>query len=539
MPLDKPVFPGEAEINLFAATLTSSGCTSPALAVDDDPATAAVFGAPAAVSGSVSLIPSLYNTGVSDDHAILADGSADPHWQVFYPAQDTTGQAFIAPWPMQPAVVETSANRPSPVGDARVISNITAFGPSNGGTWVYSTTFDAPLPLLGLVANFFEVDNNVTSIKVNGVENLAATLVGGSPLSVTLTQGFQSGLNTLVVTVYNITAPGPLVQDLGIEWTAILLPQTRFLRVDWGFDAFLSRVRLAYSGPGAASAGVDYESSLSADAGHSPPLDVAFSSIPGPADGNVHEVVFDPPVLARGAVFYPDALLGNPPFGVGPSSQAVALYEIEVYQDVTQGIPIMPNPTTNQARVGCSGAVITPRAYTSPTSYPFPQTAASVLRSIQSLSFSEAVKLARETGGETVHQINGYETDREVKCKISVERYDYLALQNFLAGTLIVNPANAGTGQPETQYHAPGYTDRAPYFSLVAQSTNGDPSALFVLPKCKIDGSLSADLERDKVTMLDVDFVCFWDYNYTRQDGTVGGIYEQIFNNGGTPALHS
>jgi len=545
MPLDRPVLPGEQEIDLAGATLTSGGCTGSALAIDDDPATGAVFGAPDSVASPISLVPSLFsslfNTGVDGTGQILADGARDPHWQVAYPAQDTTGQAYLGPWPVQPAVVQNSEGGRQTTADARVISNIAAFGQSNGGAWLYATAFTADQPITGLVARIFEVDNGVTSITVNGVENLGT---GGGP-AVTLTRGFRPGQNAVVVTVRNLSDGSLLVQDLGVEWVSVLRPAPRFLRVDWGYDAFVSRVRLAYSGPGAGNVGVDYESSLayyeSSLAYHEglpPPQnsgagDVALSALPAPVDGNVHEVIFSPPVLGRGVVFSPDALLP------GPSSQSVNLYQLQVYQDVTQppGVFPMAKPSVTQARVGCSGAVITPRAANAPASYPFPQAQASTLQSIQSLSFGATSKLAREVGGDTVHQINGYETDREYKCKLSVQRHDYLALQNLQNGILVVNPANAGV--PETQYFAPGYTDRNPYFSLVALSANGDPSALFVMPKCKLDGNLSANLERDKTTTFDVDLVLFWDFNYTRQDGALGGIYEQIFNNGGAAALHS
>lgn len=466
MPLDKPTFPGEAEIPLAGATLTSGGCTGAALALDDDPATAAVFGLP--------------------------------------------------PLPAS-VVVPISGNLCPVLGTA-------SLGPLRDSEW---EVYDGSGNLLG----YNHLGVNGTSAFNGWSVGYSGDTLGDASQTLHVTVSPAASFNaSYVARIIRMNDDGSL-SCYSASFTIPAPP--RFLRVDFGFDAFISRVRLAYSGPGAGNVGVDYESSLGFHEGLPQPDDIALSYLPSPADGNAHDVIFNPPVLGRGIVFYPDALLP------APSAQTINLYELEVFQDISQGIPTMPKPTVTQARVGCSGAVITPRGGNVATSYPFPQALASTLQSIQALDFGSTSKLAREIGGDTVHQINGYETDREYKGKLSVQRHDYLALQNLQNGTLVVNPANAGTGQAETQYFAPGYTDRNPYFSLVALSANGDPNALFVYPKCKLEGNLSANLERDKTTTFDIDFVLFWDFNYTRQDGTLGGIYEQVFNNGGATALHS
>lgn len=508
MPLDKPVYPGEAEISLTGAAVTSQTCANPALALDDDPATAAVFGAQVSGYG----LQEDYYSDTNFEHLLVSQVSALPNvMQPSLPPPDV-GKVFSARWTgfIQPAYSEDYTFFTSiPQGSIRV--------------WIN-----------GVQIPF---DNRNPATSSQAVKMTAGALVA-------LRIDFQAPYGI------DFMAGGGNAASISFEWASIsqadrAIPPTaffthspptyasRFLRVDWGYDVFLSRIRLAYSGSGASGVGVDYKSSLGFHEGLPIPNDVALTYIPAPADGGVHEVLFSPPVLARGIAFYPDALLP------APTGQPVTLSHLQVYQDIdtSQGASSMPKPTVTQARVGCSGAVITPRAANVATSYPFPQALATTLQSIQSLTFGTMSKLARETGGDTVHQINGYETDREIKGKLSVQRHDYLVLQSLQNGTLVVNPVN---GQlQETQYFAPGYADRNPYFSLVAQSANGDPNALFVLPKCKLEGNLSQNLERDKTTTLEIDFTLFWDFNYTRQDGTVGGIYEQIFNNGGATAIHS
>ena len=328
MPLDRPVFAGEQEIDLSAAVLTSSGCTSPALALDDDPATAAVFGAPPSVDIAIPYsnagpIPGNYWPNPADCEAA------------------NTG-LFV-----------TFLHSGGPLG---VWLN-DGYTPGNPSGAYGDNVHGSPDPDYALALD--ASPNNVLAQVTPDIFSATVSYFGSG-------QSYPAGTYRVsYVTGYMKFQPNINGWTTGNCFVRAVSAQPRFLRVDWEFDAFISRIRLAYNGPGAGSVGVDYESSLALDAGHSPPADIALSSLPVPVDatapfgdGHVHEVVFSPPVLGRGAVFYPDALLP------APSSGAVNLYELEVYQDVSQGIPIMPNPTTNQARVGCSGAVITPRAYT-------------------------------------------------------------------------------------------------------------------------------------------------------------------------------
>ena len=502
MALDRPTFPGEAEIGLQSATLTSAGCTNPALALDDDPATGAVFAAgcpvPAGPVAPPASAPTAQIDGTDNTHVAWFGGGQS------YPAGCYQVVYLRGAFSFNPAVAD-------PWGMAAVVTD----GAGN----------DLPFSM----SPYFGGAGNVSQAAVEAAFGGQATAYAHSGGRI----GVRCGDGLTTDNAHG--SPDPVFALVG--------PAPRLLRADWGFDAFVTRVRLAQSGPGAANAGVDLESSLGlletgADA------DVPIPYVPLPVGGGVHELTLSPPVLARGVAFYPDALAP-----AGQAGGALTLSQIQVYEATHADIGTLlgsglgdtimaqsgPNPTRRPARVGCSGITIFPR--TAGLAYPFSAAQGTVLEGIQMLDFASSSKEARVTGGETVHQIDAYETDREIKGKFTVEKTDYRAMQLFLSGQLTTVPA--GAGGPEVQYFAPNYQDRSQYVSVVALSVNGDPSELMVFPKIKLSGNLARNFDRDNPTKVEIDFLLLWDAAYPRQDGAIGGIYENLFSDGGALAIHS
>lgn len=311
----------------------------------------------------------------------------------------------------------------------------------------------------------------------------------------------------------------------------------RYLRVDWGFDALIGRVRFKQEMPGGgpSNTGIDFESSLGYLEGARPPPDVPFNTyIPLPLDAVVHELTLDPPFFARGIVVFPDAFAGSP-----NSYPEVDLYQLQVYQSVL-GANTMPqtgpNPTIQWSTVGVQEIDIYP--YVSGSSYStLPAASLCSLFGLQGFAVSKTSKLAIVTGGETVEDIDGYETGRETKIKITNELADMRYFYLVFGGQLTVDPKNVNG--PEVQYWVEQLTDRAAYVTIVAKGTNGNPNKNLYLPKCKIDGTFSFDMQKDKVTDIDMEFRQFRDTTWIRQDGTVGASSEWIFTDNATPALHS
>lgn len=347
-----------------------------------------------------------------------------------------------------------------------------------------------------------------------------------------------------VATVFTLTATGISYVDgsgtlhtqaVGESFTVVL---PRFLRCDWAFDCFVTRVRLKQKGAGAINTGISTESSFSFIEGHNPPIDIPLQIyIPLPSGDDIFDIIIDPPIFVRGVVVHPDAYVNT----TGPSSiyPEVDLYEIQIYAfslgaNTTMG-QTGPNPTLMPARVACTGLAISPWAAGS--SYPFAN--AEQLKAIQNLDFDIKSTNAIIEGGESVYKLGAYETDRTVNGKFAVELADYRLFTNLMQGQLTVDAANGSNG--ETQYWRPGTIgDRSGYFTLVGLSANGDPTEQIVMVKCKFTG-VTRNLQRNSPTMWDVSFDLFFDTSYINQDGsTTGGFVEFCFQNtAGVPSLHS
>jgi hypothetical protein len=135
-------------------------------------------------------------------------------------------------------------------------------------------------------------------------------------------------------------------------------------------------------------------------------------------------------------------------------------------------------------------------------------------------------------GGETVHVIGAWETDRETTVKVSGCKASLRVLNILLGGTFLVNPENAYGG--EQQYYAESLSDRAPYFRLFAQGTNGDGTQNLMFPKLRVNGAINYNLEKDQVTDLEFEGIVVFDYVYARLDGQIGAATEMLYDDTGS-----
>ena len=488
MSLDRPMFPGEAEVNLSGATLTSSGCTNPGLAIDDDPATATVFGG---FAPPVNIAPDVF--------------SITP---TFF-----AGGAYYPPGNYKIAYVQ-GAMKYAP-----------QFGWVNGQDYVTDGTGNNVVAFPSLWPQHeYDYTTQAAAEAAAAGFSLVYPHAGGPIGMYTLDQDAAAYSNNVA------GSPNP---------TYALLQATtgpRFLRVDWKTDKFITRIRLDQSGSGAANVGIDFESSLGLAEFGPPPPDVPFLAyMPLPLDGTIHELLVQPPFLANGIVFYPDAFLpAGTPAGSYP---ALNLAQLQVYEAITSpGVNPMAQPTVQPARVGVQGLVLYP--WLTPSSLSLYQAGGNGanLYGLKTMNMDLTLKQAVVEGGETEHPIAGFGTGRQMKVGFENAKSDLSTFQKVFGGVFTLIAAN-GNG-PEVQYFTENYADRELYVALVAQSTNGDGNELIVLPKLKVE-SVSYQLDKDKVTDIKMDFMRFWDYTYTRQDGQIGGIYERLFAASGAAAFHS
>ena len=307
----------------------------------------------------------------------------------------------------------------------------------------------------------------------------------------------------------------------------------RYVRYDFSNPINIGKISINVDGIGADNLAIAFLSALDDNDDFLGPQALIYipswTSVP-----NEYLLELEFPEYARGVVILPDYLINftNPNASVNLD---VNIYDIQIcIEGISEMLQTGPNPTSIPARVQCNGLTI--YQWTAGSSYPFSN--GNTLQGIQTLDFDIKSTLAKITGGETVWEIGAYETERAATGKFSVMLHDYRALFLTLGGNLVVDPANGSS--PETQYFNTGAIgDRLPYFTLVALSTNGDPTENQIYPYCKIT-TASRNLDRTKPTTLDVSFDVMRDRTYKLQDGTVGGAVEYIYQNViGTPVLHS
>src|ERR1041385_6085670 len=125
-----------------------------------------------APSLSAATIPKLYNTGVNDSKALLADATVDPHYKLTISADATNSgpNAFtLNPGDISPWLAEGPISRwiaPSPAG-----RTTGAFGADDQtGDYTYETTFDLTGfdPTTAVITGQWSTDNTGQDIVLNG-----------------------------------------------------------------------------------------------------------------------------------------------------------------------------------------------------------------------------------------------------------------------------------------------------------------------------------------------------------------------------------
>ena len=159
----------------------------------------------AASSMHAAPITSLFNTGVSDTGALLAEGEVDPHWTLSFSSDPSfpgpEAYTLLPGFPVGPWLPEGPLSR--------WIAPQANQGTGNEpGSYPFSTTFDLGEldPSTAQINGQVTADNGVTAVRLNG-SDLLITAPGGfaSWAAFTIPEGspFQAGLNTLEFDVSN------------------------------------------------------------------------------------------------------------------------------------------------------------------------------------------------------------------------------------------------------------------------------------------------------------------------------------------------
>ena len=170
------------------------------------------------IEGVAVSMTGLFNTGVNNSNVVLANGATDTHYSLMKP--DTTFDTtkvlapplFGVPWLANNLISKW-------IGP----SGLAAIPPANpmDGTYTYRTTFELPscTSLTGVINGQWAVDDTAT-MSLNGVvvaslpTQLNTNFNPFHPFSIT--SGFQSGTNELVITVNKIPSPG-LATPVGLR----------------------------------------------------------------------------------------------------------------------------------------------------------------------------------------------------------------------------------------------------------------------------------------------------------------------------------
>ena len=149
-------------------------------------------------------VAGVFDTGVNDQRAVLADGSADPHYRLTINPDD--------PIVTEPIVHDSTV---FPIVDGTWVFNSDLskwIGPrfdtvaAAGGDYTYELTFDLTGfdPATAVLFASWATDNAGQDIKLNGTSTgLQNTAQFGALTEFTLTTGFQSGANTLEFLINN------------------------------------------------------------------------------------------------------------------------------------------------------------------------------------------------------------------------------------------------------------------------------------------------------------------------------------------------
>ncbi|MEP7339044.1 MAG: putative Ig domain-containing protein [Acidobacteriota bacterium] len=164
------------------------------------------------IDGVATAMTGLFNTGVDNSNVVLANGATDTHYSLMKP--DTTFDTtkvlappiFSVPWLANSATSKWigPASPPNPMD----------------GAYTYRTTFELPsCTLLTAVINGNWAVDDTATMKLNGVvvaslpTQLATNYTVFHPF--TISSGFQSGTNELLITVNKL--PNPAAQPLGLR----------------------------------------------------------------------------------------------------------------------------------------------------------------------------------------------------------------------------------------------------------------------------------------------------------------------------------
>jgi hypothetical protein len=176
-----------------------------------------------------ALIGSLYNTGVSDFHTVLPNGTVgDPHYSLISVPGGTTQ-----------TLVRTSAGGfpiPPWIGDNALSAWI---GPNNGsdldgpaGDYTYRTTFDLTglIPGTASISGQWTTDNLGIDILINGVSTgqfISSPESFRTFTPFTIQSGFVEGVNTIDFVVRNEPFDGRNPTGLRVEMTgsAAIVPE--------------------------------------------------------------------------------------------------------------------------------------------------------------------------------------------------------------------------------------------------------------------------------------------------------------------------
>jgi autotransporter-associated beta strand protein len=151
-----------------------------------------------------SLFSELFNTGLSDNRALLNGGDTDPHYQLTYSSDPNY------PGPAEVVVGATPASY-LPNGPNSMWLAPVATGTAAGGMYTNRTTFliDTMNPVNAVLSGSWVMDNQGLDILLNGVSVGATDTLGQSGFQLfTITNGFVPGLNTLDFAITNFSSGG-------------------------------------------------------------------------------------------------------------------------------------------------------------------------------------------------------------------------------------------------------------------------------------------------------------------------------------------
>ncbi|HOW63661.1 MAG TPA: immunoglobulin domain-containing protein [Candidatus Paceibacterota bacterium] len=174
----------------------------------------------------ISIVPTVYGTGLAPNRSLLAAGEVDPHYRITTsPDLDFPGPDALVvndAWPVQAGV--WLLNGP----DSKWIAPQADQATGNAeGDYVYTTTFDLTGFDLSRIklAGAWAVDNTGTDILLNG-NSTGFTSAGFDSLTpFTITNGFVPGVNTLVFKVTNLPAtPNPTAIRVDLRGIIVTSP---------------------------------------------------------------------------------------------------------------------------------------------------------------------------------------------------------------------------------------------------------------------------------------------------------------------------